>query len=99
MVVYYDQHAPYPLIPEKRSRNGGRCFSTTIKSVLLMPVARWSRVNMESLSSEDPMGYCVFRLDHWPELTQYTLELLTFHAASVLAQRAFSVAGDFDMER
>ena len=48
-----------------------------------------------SCDESDPLHYWVLRLDHWPELAQYAMELLACPASSVLSERAFSAAGGF----
>ncbi|VEL25005.1 unnamed protein product [Protopolystoma xenopodis] len=48
---------------------------------------------------DDPMHYWVSRLDQWPELAQYALEVLACPPASVLSERVFSAAGGVVTEK
>ena len=46
-----------------------------------------------TLRSNEPLHYWVCRLDLWPELSQFAIELLACPVSSVLSERAFSAAG------
>ncbi|XP_077321726.1 zinc finger BED domain-containing protein 6-like isoform X1 [Lithobates pipiens] len=54
-----------------------------------------TKTDMESFTVDDPLGYWVMRIDHWPELAQYAIELLGCPASSRLSEWAFSAAGGF----
>uniref|UniRef100_A0A803JA63 HAT C-terminal dimerisation domain-containing protein n=1 Tax=Xenopus tropicalis TaxID=8364 RepID=A0A803JA63_XENTR len=50
-------------------------------------------------TDDDPMNFWVSRLNQWPELAQYILEVLACPPASVLSERVFSAAGGVDTEK
>uniref|UniRef100_A0A6I8QLY6 BED-type domain-containing protein n=1 Tax=Xenopus tropicalis TaxID=8364 RepID=A0A6I8QLY6_XENTR len=50
-------------------------------------------------TDDDPMNFWVSRLDQWPELAQYALEVLACPPASVLSERVFSAAGGVVTEK
>lgn len=52
-----------------------------------------ARSDLDTFPTENPLGYWVLRMDHWPELAQYAIELLACPASSVLSERTFSAAG------
>ncbi|XP_068094507.1 zinc finger BED domain-containing protein 6-like [Hyperolius riggenbachi] len=47
----------------------------------------------DNIESNDPMEYWTKKIDTWPELAQYALEVLACPASSVLSERVFSAAG------
>ena len=49
--------------------------------------------DIDTLRSNEPLDYWVCRLDLWPELSQFAIELLACPASSVLSEGTFSVAG------
>ena len=56
---------------------------------------RGARSDLDTFPTENPLGYWVLRMDHWPELAQYAIELLACPASSILSERTFSAAGGF----
>lgn len=54
-----------------------------------------ARSDLDTFPTENPLAYWVLRMDHWPELAQYAIELLACPASSVLSERTFSAAGGF----
>lgn len=59
----------------------------------------WSRANVDSLPMDNPLDFWVIRMDHWPEPTQYTIELFGSPAASMFSEHTFSVVGVFVSEK
>ena len=49
--------------------------------------------DVDALRSDEPLDYWVGRLDLWPELAQFAMELLACPSSSVLSERTFSAAG------
>ena len=58
-----------------------------------------ARADLETFPTEHPLGYWFMRMDHWPELAKYEMELLAFPASSMLSERTFSAAGGFVMDK
>uniref|UniRef100_A0A8C5MHN7 BED-type domain-containing protein n=1 Tax=Leptobrachium leishanense TaxID=445787 RepID=A0A8C5MHN7_9ANUR len=56
---------------------------------------RGARADLDTFPADDPLAYWVLRLDHWPELSQYAMQLLGCPSSSVFSERTFSVAGGF----
>uniref|UniRef100_A0A8C5LUH2 HAT C-terminal dimerisation domain-containing protein n=1 Tax=Leptobrachium leishanense TaxID=445787 RepID=A0A8C5LUH2_9ANUR len=54
-----------------------------------------ARADLDNFPADDPLAYWVLRLDHWPELSQYAMQLLGCPSSSVLSERTFSAAGGF----
>uniref|UniRef100_A0A8C5MMB6 BED-type domain-containing protein n=1 Tax=Leptobrachium leishanense TaxID=445787 RepID=A0A8C5MMB6_9ANUR len=54
-----------------------------------------ARADLDTFPADDPLAYWVLRLDHWPELSQYAMQLLGCPSSSVLSERMFSAAGGF----
>uniref|UniRef100_A0A8C5QL81 BED-type domain-containing protein n=1 Tax=Leptobrachium leishanense TaxID=445787 RepID=A0A8C5QL81_9ANUR len=54
-----------------------------------------ARADLDTFPANDPLAYWVLRLDHWPELSQYDMQLLGCPSSSVLSERTFSAAGGF----
>uniref|UniRef100_A0A8C5MU29 BED-type domain-containing protein n=1 Tax=Leptobrachium leishanense TaxID=445787 RepID=A0A8C5MU29_9ANUR len=54
-----------------------------------------ARADLDTFPADDPLAYWVLRLDHWPELSQYAMQLLGCPSSSVLSERTFSAAGGF----
>ena len=55
--------------------------------------------DIDTLRSDEPLDYWVCRLDLWPELSQFAIELLACPASSVLSERTFSAAGGIVTEK
>uniref|UniRef100_A0A8C5MP76 BED-type domain-containing protein n=1 Tax=Leptobrachium leishanense TaxID=445787 RepID=A0A8C5MP76_9ANUR len=53
------------------------------------------RADLDTFPADDPLAYWVLRLDHWPEFSQYAMQLLGCPSSSVLSERTFSAAGGF----
>ena len=49
--------------------------------------------DLDALRSDEPLDYWVGRLDLWPELAQFAMELMAFPSSSVLSERTFGAAG------
>uniref|UniRef100_A0A8C5MAC7 BED-type domain-containing protein n=1 Tax=Leptobrachium leishanense TaxID=445787 RepID=A0A8C5MAC7_9ANUR len=54
-----------------------------------------ARADLDTFPADDPLAYWVLRLDHWPEFSQYAMQLLGCPSSSVLSERMFSAAGGF----
>uniref|UniRef100_A0A8C5W861 HAT C-terminal dimerisation domain-containing protein n=1 Tax=Leptobrachium leishanense TaxID=445787 RepID=A0A8C5W861_9ANUR len=54
-----------------------------------------ARADLDTFPGDDPLAYWVLRLDHWPEHSQYAMQLLGCPSSSVLSERTFSAAGGF----
>uniref|UniRef100_A0A803JEL1 BED-type domain-containing protein n=1 Tax=Xenopus tropicalis TaxID=8364 RepID=A0A803JEL1_XENTR len=55
--------------------------------------------DIDTLRSDEPLDYWVRRLDLWPELSQFAINLLSCPASSVLSERTFSAAGGIVTEK
>uniref|UniRef100_A0A8C5QEU3 HAT C-terminal dimerisation domain-containing protein n=1 Tax=Leptobrachium leishanense TaxID=445787 RepID=A0A8C5QEU3_9ANUR len=53
-----------------------------------------ARADLDTFPADDPLAYWVLRLDHWPELSQYAMQLRGCPSFSVLSERTFSVLSD-----
>ena len=49
-----------------------------------------AKTDMESFPVGDPLGFWVMRINHWPELAQYAIELLGCPAFNMLFKQAFT---------
>uniref|UniRef100_A0A8C5MBG2 Uncharacterized protein n=1 Tax=Leptobrachium leishanense TaxID=445787 RepID=A0A8C5MBG2_9ANUR len=54
-----------------------------------------ARADLDTFPADDPLAYWVLRLDHWPEFSQYAMQLLGCPSSSVPSERTFSAAGGF----
>uniref|UniRef100_A0A8C5MB93 BED-type domain-containing protein n=1 Tax=Leptobrachium leishanense TaxID=445787 RepID=A0A8C5MB93_9ANUR len=54
-----------------------------------------ARADLDTFPEDNPLVYWVLRLDHWPEFSQYAMQLLGCPSSSVLSERTFSAAGGF----
>uniref|UniRef100_A0A8C5P6E1 BED-type domain-containing protein n=1 Tax=Leptobrachium leishanense TaxID=445787 RepID=A0A8C5P6E1_9ANUR len=54
-----------------------------------------ARADLDTFPADDPLAYWVLRLDHWPELSQYAMQLLGCPSSTVLSEKKFSAAGGF----
>uniref|UniRef100_A0A8C5QZ76 HAT C-terminal dimerisation domain-containing protein n=1 Tax=Leptobrachium leishanense TaxID=445787 RepID=A0A8C5QZ76_9ANUR len=54
-----------------------------------------ARADLDTFPADDPLAYWVLRLDHWPEFSQYAMQLLGCPSSSMLSERTFSAAGGF----
>ncbi|XP_068113518.1 zinc finger BED domain-containing protein 6-like [Hyperolius riggenbachi] len=55
--------------------------------------------DVDSLSTKDPLDYWVSKLDTWPELAQYAIEILSCPASSILSEGTFRAEGRFVNEK
>ena len=53
------------------------------------------KIRLDTFPNEKPLAFWFLRMDNWPELAQYAIELLACPASSVLSERTFSAAGGF----
>lgn len=83
--------------PRQRHNPSG----STLKERLDRQVADYLALtaDIDTLRSDEPLDYWVRRLDLWPELSQFAMNLLSCPASSVLSERTFSAAGGIVTEK